>query len=153
MPKGGTRPGAGRPVGRVAKRHLDVAAEAVAAGQTPLERLLEIMRDDKADEKRRDWATEKAAVYLHPRPAPIAQRVEIDLPEIGTPEGVTLALTQVAKAVASGQLAPSEGQSLIAIIEAQRKAIDIQDMMDRIERLEQSAPGAKPNGQYRKPAH
>lgn len=150
---GGARPGAGRKRGSVSQRHVEVAAEAAAAGQTPLERLLEIMRDEKADDKRRDWATEKAAVYLHPRPAPIAQRIEIDLPDIGTAEGVTQALAQVAKVVASGHLAPSEGQSLIAIIEAQRKAIDVQEMMDRIERLEQSTPGARPNGQYRRSAH
>lgn len=154
MPKvGGAREGAGRPKGSVSRRHIEAMAEAVAAGKTPVEYMLAIMRDETADQKRRDWAAEKLAPYLHPRPAPLAQPIQIDLPDISTAEGVTQALATVAQAVASGRIAPSEGQSLIAIIEAQRKAIDIQEMLERIERLEASTPGAKPNGQYRQPAH
>lgn len=149
---GGPRPGAGRKRGTVSQRHVETVAEAVASGKTPVEYMLAVMRDDKADEKRRDWAAEKLAPYLHPRPAPLARPIQIDLPDTSTAEGVTQALATVAQAVASGQIAPSEGQSLIAIIEAQRKAVDVKEMMERIERLE-AAPGGKPNGHYRNPAH
>lgn len=149
---GGARRGAGRPKGSLSRRHVETVAEAVAAGKTPVEYMLDIMRDNKADQKRRDWAAEKLAPYLHPRPAPLAPQIHIDLPDTSTAEGVTRALASVAQSVASGQIAPSEGQSLIAIIEAQRKSLDMRELLERLERLEQATPGLKPNGHYRQHA-
>jgi len=147
VPKGGARAGAGRPKNSVSQRHVEMLAQAAEAGQSPVEYMLAIMRDEDADQKRRDWAAEKVAPYFHPRPAPIARTIEIDLPDTSTMEGVTQALAVVTQAVATGEMAPAEGQSLIAIIEAQRKAIDIRELMERLERLEQSPSGARPGWQ------
>lgn len=135
---GGARPGAGRPKGSISARHAEVIAAAVSEGITPVEYMLAIMRDEDRDEKDRAWAAEKAAPFIHPRPAPIARTIEIDLPDMNTPAGMQDAISAIMKAAASGQIAPSEAQSLVAIVEAQRKAIETGEILDRLERLEAS---------------
>jgi hypothetical protein len=133
---GGARPGAGRPKGSLSRRHVEVLAGATASGLTPVEYMLSIMRDEAADEKRRAWAAEKAAPFIHPRPTPIAQPIEIDLPDTTTLEGMKDALGRILSAVATGQIAPGEAQSLSALIEYQRKVIETSDLAARIEKLE-----------------
>ena len=49
------------------------------------------------------------------------------------------AIAAVVKEVAGGIIAPSEGQSLVAIMEAQRKAIETADIVARVEALEARA--------------
>lgn len=69
MPRGGTRPGAGRPRGSEGKRTIairEIADSAIADGQLPLEYMLEVMRTSK-DAKRRDAMAVAAAPYVHPR--------------------------------------------------------------------------------------
>lgn len=138
MAKGGTREGAGRPRGSISQRASEIFAGAVSAGLTPVEYMLTMMRDETADDKSRAWAAEKAAPYIHPRPAPIARAIVIDLPDTSTLEGIKQALTRITAAVAAGEIAPSEGQSLAAVIEAQRKMLDTDDMLERIEALERA---------------
>jgi len=133
---GGARRGAGRPRGSVSSRHVDLVASMMDGRKTPLEYLMDVMTDEKADEKRRDWAAEKAAAFLHPRPQPVARSVEIDLPDTSTVVGITVALDAITKAAASGQIAPAEAQSLSALIEAQRKAIETGELLERLEKLE-----------------
>ena len=74
MARGGTRQGAGRRKGSVApktKALREAAERAVAAaaaeGSSPLEYMLAIMRDEKADAKRRDAMAVAAAPFFHPR--------------------------------------------------------------------------------------
>ncbi len=133
---GGTRPGAGRPRGSVSQRHVDLVASMMDGRKMPLEYLMDVMVDPKADEKRRDWAAEKAAAFLHPRPQPVARPIAIDLPDTSTVEGITAALGVITKAAASGQIAPAEAQSLSALIEDQRKAIETGELLERLEKLE-----------------
>jgi len=104
--------------------------------QTPLEYLMEVMVDPTADQKRRDWAAEKAAGFLHPRPAPVARSIELDLPDTRTVEGIKAALGVITNAAAGGHLAPAEAQSLSALVEAQRKAIETGELLERVEKLE-----------------
>ena len=111
-------------------------AGAVSEGLTPIEYMLAILRDDHADEKQRAWAAEKAAPFVHPRPAPAARPVEIDLPDTGTMAGILDAYAIITNAIATGEIAPSEGQSLSAVLEAQRKAIETGDLLVRVEHLE-----------------
>lgn len=136
MSKGGPRQGAGRPAGSVNRRSAEVIAEALAAGTTPLEYMLKIMRDEEADVKRRDWAAEKCANFIHPRPAPMERTVTVELPDTSTPEGIDKALDAIIAAIGKGELSPSEGQSFISVIEARRKAIETGDLLARIEALE-----------------
>lgn len=137
---GGPRPGAGRPRGSVSKRHVDLVDSMMDGRQTPLEYLMGVMADENADEKRRDWAAEKAASFLHPRPQPVARSVEIDLPDTSTTDGIKAALSVITKAAANGQIVPAEAQSLSALIEAQRKAIETGELLERIEKLEAVQP-------------
>lgn len=43
------------------------AHDAAAAGLTPLQYVLEVMRDPRAKQKRRDWAASTALPFVHPR--------------------------------------------------------------------------------------
>ena len=61
---GGARPGAGRPKGaktRITEEALKKAGE----GETPLEYMLRVMRDDKENPTRRDEMALAAAPYMH----------------------------------------------------------------------------------------
>lgn len=65
--RGGKREGAGRPPGSVNKATAATQAAVAASGLTPLEYMLAIMRDQKADEAKRLDAAKAAAPYVHPR--------------------------------------------------------------------------------------
>lgn len=67
MPKGGARPGAGRKKGAPNKASAKREAEVKASGITPLDYLLEIMRDDKSEKGVRLDAAKAAAPYVHPK--------------------------------------------------------------------------------------
>ena len=115
---------------------MEILSGAASEGVKPVEYMLSIMRDDNADGKARAWAAEKAAPFIHPRPAPIARSIQMDLPDTATVEGIKAALIKITLAAASGQIAPSEAQSQSALIEAQRKAIETHELVQRIESLE-----------------
>lgn len=135
---GGARKGAGRPKGSVSKRHVEMLAGAVSEGITPVEYMLKVLRDENADDKSKAWAAEKAAPYIHPRPAPLARPIEIDLPDTSTIEGVSAALNKITQAVATGDITTAEAQGLVSIVESQRKAIETGEMLDRIAALEEA---------------
>jgi hypothetical protein len=61
---GGARPGAGRPKKQLSAPDIQAA---VAAGMTPLEYMLSVMRDPAVDGSRRDRMAISAAPYVHPR--------------------------------------------------------------------------------------
>ena len=67
MPKGGARPGAGRPKKGVHLPAKMILTEAMLAGMSPLEYMLAVMRDPGADEARRDRMAQAAAPYVHAR--------------------------------------------------------------------------------------
>lgn len=72
MARGGKREGAGRPAGAVTKRSREAADKAAKNGLTPLEYMLDILRDEMQDQEKRMWAAEKAAPYVHAKLASIA---------------------------------------------------------------------------------
>ena len=71
MSHGGARPGAGRP--KSVKKEdpkavpADIRLAARAAKLTPLEYMLAVMNDERADESRRDRMAQAAAPYVHPK--------------------------------------------------------------------------------------
>ena len=67
MARGGKRKGAGRPKGVRSSRTREVIEKAESEGITPLDYMLKVMRDEGADEKRRDGMAIAAAPYLHPK--------------------------------------------------------------------------------------
>lgn len=86
MPRGGKRPGAGRPRGSANRRTREIADRAAEAGMTPLEYMLAVVRDETIDPARRDEMAKAAAPYMHPRlgsnQVAVTQRAETpaDLP-------------------------------------------------------------------------
>jgi len=67
VPRGGKREGAGRKVGAATRKTREAADAAADEGLTPLEYMLQILRNEQADIKDRMWAAEKAAPYVHPK--------------------------------------------------------------------------------------
>jgi hypothetical protein len=67
MPHGGKRPGAGRKVGSLTKKTQEIAIAAAAAGETPLEFMLRIMRDPAVDAGIRMDMAKASAPYMHAR--------------------------------------------------------------------------------------
>jgi hypothetical protein len=60
----------------------------------------------------------------------------IDLPDVKTSEGVSLAQTSVVQAVGEGEITPEEGQVLSNILESRRKSIESEDHERRLYELE-----------------
>lgn len=67
MARGGARAGAGRPKGAAAKRTREIADKAASEGLTPLEFMLQVLRDETAEMGARFEAAKAAAPYVHPR--------------------------------------------------------------------------------------
>lgn len=63
--KGGKRPGAGRKAGVPNKRTAETQKAVEQSGLTPLEYMLQVMRDAGQDEARRLAAANMAAPYVH----------------------------------------------------------------------------------------
>lgn len=135
---GGPRPGAGRKKGSVSVRSVETIAASLPNGVSPVEYMLGVLHDPASDEKSKAWAAEKAAPFVHPKPAPSQRLVKIELPATDTAEGISAALGKLIQAVATGDLAPSEAQSVAALIEAQRKAIETNDVLARLDALEEA---------------
>ena len=67
MSRGGSRLGAGRPKGAPNKATAKREAEIEASGLTPLNFMLNTLRDENASTEDRRWAAQHAAPYCHPR--------------------------------------------------------------------------------------
>jgi hypothetical protein len=65
--------------------------------------------------------------------------VSFALPAIKTAAGVTEALSAVAASMASGDLTPEEASAVASVIETKRKAIETQELENRIVALENAA--------------
>lgn len=78
MPRGGYRPGAGRPAGAATKRTRAIADQAAAGGLTPLDVMLKAMRDHAAADRWDDAAkvAAMAAPFVHPRLAAVDLKSE-----------------------------------------------------------------------------
>ena len=76
---GGRREGAGRPKGSRNKASVAREAEIAESGKTPLEFLLDIMRDESADMEMRMSAAKAAAPFVHPRLANQTLVADIDV--------------------------------------------------------------------------
>lgn len=80
MARGGKREGAGRPPGSATKRTREIADRALSEGKTPLEVMLELMRDASNLEFRLE-AAKAAAPYVHPRLSSIEGKLNISTHE------------------------------------------------------------------------
>lgn len=91
--RGGKRVGAGRPKGAATKKTREIADRAASDGLTPLEYMLDILRDVSADPAQRFEAAKHAAPYVHPKLSSVEAKVEADITanitqiELTGPEG------------------------------------------------------------------
>lgn len=76
MARGGKRKGAGRPQGALTERTREVAERAAQEGLTPLEFMLQIMRDETQEMPFRADMAKAAAPYIHPRLANVEHKGE-----------------------------------------------------------------------------
>lgn len=88
MPKGGKREGAGRKKGSATKLTREIADAAAKEGITPLEHMLNVMRNEEVDDRRRDEMAKAAAPFIHPRLAAT---------ELSGPDGEDIKITITAK--------------------------------------------------------
>jgi hypothetical protein len=65
MPRGGKRSGAGRKAGSRTKKTQQFLAEVRASGETPVDYMLRVMRDEAAETSRRDDMAKAAAPYVN----------------------------------------------------------------------------------------
>lgn len=72
-PKGIAKTG-GRKKGTPNKRTQAVAKQAAAKGLTPIEFMLQVLRNPQSTFEQRQWAANAAAPYCHPRLAAVEQR-------------------------------------------------------------------------------
>lgn len=106
MPRGGYRPGAGRPrkdAGKAPKVKNQKSAEKPRkslGGKSPLEYMLDVMNDDDVDGARRDRMAIAAAPYVHSKAADAAP-------------GKKEQQQEAAEKVASGRFAPRGGPQLV----------------------------------------
>lgn len=62
--------------------------------------------------------------------------ITLNLPDTSASEGVNAAQSAILQAVASGELLPGEASTLSGIVESKRRAIETQELSDRITKLE-----------------
>ena len=67
MARGGARPNAGRKAGAATKKTKEIADKAASEGITPLEFMLQIMRDPGAEQRDRMAMAVSAAPFVHAR--------------------------------------------------------------------------------------
>jgi len=77
--RGGKRPGAGRPPGALNKASKAAREMAEATGITPLEFMLQVMRDEEAPRTERLDMAKAAAPYVHARLSAVEAKVEADV--------------------------------------------------------------------------
>jgi len=71
-------------------------------------------------------------------PVPRSRRVRIGLPpDMVAADEVTAALATTLKAMAAGRIAPDEAATVAQVLDAQRRAIETQELERRLVRLEQ----------------
>jgi len=71
MARGGARKGAGRKPGQATRVNQAAREAALAAGISPLDYMLRVLRDDKLDRATRMDAAKAAAPYVHARLAAV----------------------------------------------------------------------------------
>lgn len=80
MARGGKREGAGRPAGAIAKKTKELVEKIEASGLTPLDYMLNILRDESMDTESRFEAAKAAAPYVHPKLASVEHKGDADNP-------------------------------------------------------------------------
>ena len=65
--------------------------------------------------------------------------ISVKLPHIEVPQDVVRASAEVLRSVSEGTITPSEGQAVLALLEMHRKAVEVAELTNRLDRLEEHA--------------
>ena len=122
--------GPGRPVGSRNRATLALDALAEGEGETILRQVMEAAKGGDM----------RAAEIILGRiwPARKGRLVSLKLPSIKTAQDLVAAVGAVADAVAGGEITADEGQAVAAVLEVKRRALEIVDVIARIEELEKA---------------
>jgi hypothetical protein len=74
--------------------------------------------------------------FLLGRILPRDRTIKLDLPEMDFADDGVAALAQIMRKVSKGQITPAEGAQLAAIINSYSAAIDMADVVKRVDALE-----------------
>jgi hypothetical protein len=74
--------------------------------------------------------------FLLARSLPRDRLIEIDLPPINSADDAVEALARITRAVSEAEITPSEGASLVVLINSSTHAIDIADLVKRIDAID-----------------
>jgi hypothetical protein len=66
--------------------------------------------------------------------------VVLELPAVNDASGIVQALARITEAAAGGEITPDEAQALAGLVEIQRRAIETNDLAERIAALEARKP-------------
>lgn len=79
--------------------------------------------------------------FLLARLLPRERPVKLDLPRMDYADDAVDAFSSIADAVSKGQISPSEGASLATLINHYARAIDVADLVRRVDDLEEKLKG------------
>ncbi len=85
-------------------------------------------------------------------PARREREMTLPIPAPATAEQLTAGFARVAQAISNGELTPSQTNSVSALLEAARRAIETADLSRRVEELEQHLKEANNERQYQSEA-
>jgi Family of unknown function (DUF5681) len=131
FPKGVSGNPAGRPKGL--RNRATLAAEALLDGEAEAltRKCVELALNGDSTALR--LCLERLLPPARSRP------IQLELPEVRTPENVLAALTVALRAMAAGEVTPEEMSTIAAALEQKRKALEVVELEQRLSRLEQQS--------------
>lgn len=125
---------AGRPKG--ARHKTTLAIEALLQGQA-----------NEVAQKAVEMALEGDAAMIRVvldrvAPVPKDRPIQMPLPDLGDASKLPEATARIVDAVGAGELTPSEGQALAALVEGHRRSLETADLATRLGALEAKMAGA-----------
>ena len=70
-------------------------------------------------------------------PARKGARIAFNMPEVKTPADLSGAIAAINRQTADGDISPDEASLIVGLLDAQRKAIETNELADRLTALEQ----------------
>ena len=137
MTLGGSEPGerrGGRQKGSVNKATAGVRSLAQEHGAAAIEELARL--STQAENENARIAACNALLDRAYGRSLSSRPIEIDIPDTSSIDGVAKAVAVVIQSAADGQITPAEASDFCALLETQRRVIELSDVEQRLARLE-----------------
>ncbi len=125
----------GNPGGRPCVSNM-VREFAQSKAPRAFERLVELV--ESKDQRVAMAASNAVLDRAYGKPASEQRTVTFEVTQIGSAKDIVTALSSLMAATANGQLSVSDARDLAGILETQRKAMETQDLEERLQKLEAS---------------